>query len=239
MSIMLYNVEAIGHLHLASSSKKYQLPRQPDFEDLAYIELLPAKNFEQALQDLEGFSHIWVLFWMDRVSGYKPKVRPPGTGQKYGLFSTRSPHRPNPIGLSCVRLLQVKGRKLWIQGCDMLDQTPILDIKPYLAQQESYPEATRGWLEEKVEPARVVWSEHLYEQLLEKASVEPYLDPKAIERRLCTDPFPTSYNRLKIDGDRFEMASGRWRIKGRYQKEELSSPVFYIERVEIAPEKAS
>jgi tRNA-Thr(GGU) m(6)t(6)A37 methyltransferase TsaA len=237
MSIMSYNVEAIGRLHLASPSKKYQLPRQPDFQDRACIELLPSRNFEQALSGLEGFSHIWVLFWMDKVSGYKPKVRPPGMNQKCGLFSTRSPHRPNPIGLSCVRLIRIQGRRLWIQGCDMLDQTPILDLKPYLSHQESYPEATRGWLEERTKPAVVHCASELHHWLLEKALEDPYLDPKAIIRRLETDPKPSDYNRLKIEEDRFELASGRWRITGRYQKGVDSLEGFYLEKIELAPER--
>jgi tRNA-Thr(GGU) m(6)t(6)A37 methyltransferase TsaA len=238
MAIMSYNVEAIGYVHIGVPSKKYQLPRQPDLENQSlkpvYVELLAHRDFEKALEGLSGFSHLWILFWMDRVKGYKPKVRPPGLDRKCGLFSTRSPHRPNPIGLSCVKLLAVEGRRLWIQGCDMLDKTPVLDIKPYLAHQESHPLARRGWLDEREPEALVDWQEGLYQELQEKSIEDNYLDPVAIERRLKIDSIPSHYNRLTIKGDSFEMASGKWRFKGLYQLEANGQKKFFIQKVEAA-----
>jgi tRNA-Thr(GGU) m(6)t(6)A37 methyltransferase TsaA len=232
MSIMSFNIEAIGYLRLERPSKKYQLPRQPDFKDKACIELLPGYNFEQALFGLEGFSHIWVLFWMHEVKHYKPKVRPPGMEKKWGVLATRSPHRPNPIGLSCVKLLEYQGRKIWIEGCDMLENTPILDIKPYLAHQECYPQATKGWTLQKKQ-ASVKWNPELYDLLLEQAKKDSYLDPQALERRLSADPEPSHYNRLKRIGVHFEIASGQWRFKGRCLQED-ETLCFWVDSLEEA-----
>lgn len=230
MSIMSYNVEAIGYLRLERPSKKYQLPRQPESSEPACIELLPGKNFEQALEGLEQFSHLWILFWMHEVTGYKPKVRAPGIEKKLGLFATRSPHRPNPIGLSCVKLIKVESRKIWIEGADILDGTPILDVKPYLAHKEAFSQAKMGWIEKRIE-AKIEWETGLYQKLELLAVEDPYLNPLALERRLRLDPLPSYYNRLKIDGNQFEMASGRWRFKGTFHFNEEKIPFFLIQSV--------
>ena len=113
-------------------------------------------NFEQALQSLEGFERVWVVFGFHESHGWLPKVRPPrGEGEKRGVFATRSPHRPNRIGLSCVRLLKVDGRSLLIEGHDLLEGTPIYDIKPYIPQADAFPNAIAGWVDELPEPLEV------------------------------------------------------------------------------------
>ena len=109
------------------------------------LELRP--EFEAGLVDIEGFSHLYVIWVFDRVSGYHLTAHPPSDNRPHGVFATRSPQRPNPIGLTVVRLLGREGPRLHVRGIDMLDGTPILDIKPYLS---SIPEAElrRGWLAE-------------------------------------------------------------------------------------------
>jgi tRNA-Thr(GGU) m(6)t(6)A37 methyltransferase TsaA len=116
----------------------------------ARIELLAGRNFEHALEDLARWELIWVLFWFHHNAGWRPKVLPPRstTGRK-GVFSTRSPHRPNPIGMSVVRLERVDGLTLEILDADMLDGTPVLDLKPYVAYTDAHPRAGNGWLEEE------------------------------------------------------------------------------------------
>ena len=105
-------------------------------------------GLEQALTDLEGFDRIWLLYRFHHNQNWKPMVVPPrGPAVKRGVFATRAPYRPNAIGLSAVRLVRIEGRKLYIRGFDLLDQTPIYDIKPYLAYADSHPEAALGWLE--------------------------------------------------------------------------------------------
>ncbi len=103
---------------------------------------------EQVLQDLDGFERVWLIFAFDRSQGWKSKVKPPRGGPKRGVFATRSPHRPNSIGLSAVELIKVKGRILYLKGVDLLDQTPVLDIKPYVPYADSFPDAKAGWIDE-------------------------------------------------------------------------------------------
>ncbi|RMH62941.1 MAG: tRNA (N6-threonylcarbamoyladenosine(37)-N6)-methyltransferase TrmO [Zetaproteobacteria bacterium] len=141
--------QPIGIVH-SDYKERYAAPRQPTLgaPAPAVIELNPGMNFEQALKDLDGFSHLWVIYWMHLNRGWNPTVLPPrGPKIRRGLFATRAPHRPNRIGLSAVRLLAVQGRCLSIEGHDMLDGTPVLDIKPYLSYADAFPDASLGWAE--------------------------------------------------------------------------------------------
>lgn len=109
------------------------------------LEIQP--EFEPGLTDIEGFSHLFVIWAFDRSEGYQLVGTPPSDDRPHGVFATRSPRRPNPIGLTVVELLGREGRVLSVRGIDMLDGTPILDIKPYLS---SIPQERlrRGWLAE-------------------------------------------------------------------------------------------
>ena len=106
-----------------------------------------APEFEQGLTDIEGFSHLYVLWMFDRATGFDLMSKPPSDTREHGVFATRSPRRPNPIALTVVELLGRDGPRLRVRGIDMLDGTPILDIKPYLS---SIPDEKlrRGWLAE-------------------------------------------------------------------------------------------
>jgi tRNA (adenine37-N6)-methyltransferase len=110
------------------------------------LELRP--ELEAGLADIEGFSHLFVIWVFDRSQGYELLAQPPTADRPHGVFTTRSPRRPNPIGLTVVELLGRDGPRLRVRGVDMLDGTPILDIKPYLS---SIPEdrLRRGWLERR------------------------------------------------------------------------------------------
>lgn len=109
------------------------------------LEILP--ELEAGLTDIEGFSHLFVIWCFHRSEGYELVGRPPTDDRPHGVFATRSPRRPNPIGLTVVRLLERKGSALRVRGVDMLDGTPILDIKPYLSSVPS-EELRRGWIAE-------------------------------------------------------------------------------------------
>lgn len=124
-----------------------QIPKGPGARHDAEGVLEIRPEFEAGLADIEGFSHLYVLWIFDRVDGFDLTARPPTDDRPHGVFATRSPRRPNPIGLTVVRLLSRDGRSLRVRGVDMLDGTPILDIKPYLS---SIPEEKlkRGWLAE-------------------------------------------------------------------------------------------
>jgi tRNA-Thr(GGU) m(6)t(6)A37 methyltransferase TsaA len=109
------------------------------------IELLP--GLVDGLMDLQGFERIWVLCVLDRTGFRGLKVVPYRDIHPHGLFATRAPARPNPIGLSCVRLTGIRGHILDIEEVDILDGTPVLDIKPYIPEYDAYPEARAGWVE--------------------------------------------------------------------------------------------
>ena len=104
-------------------------------------------QFEPGLSDIEGFSHLFVLWEFDRSKGFDLSGTPPSDNRPHGVFATRSPRRPNPIGLTVVELLGRKGCELHVRGLDMLDGTPILDIKPYLSSVPA-EKLRRGWLAE-------------------------------------------------------------------------------------------
>ncbi len=107
-------------------------------------------EFEAGLTDIEGFSHLYVIWAFDRSEGYTLLVTPPSDNRQHGIFATRAPRRPNPIGLTVVELLRREGRVLRVRGVDMLDGTPILDIKPYLSN-VAQDRLRRGWLAEAEE----------------------------------------------------------------------------------------
>jgi len=139
-------VQPIGVVRSPYTDTK-QIPKGLAAEHRAegVLEILP--QFAAGLLDVEGFSHLYVIWLFDRVSGYDLLASPPSDTRQHGVFATRSPRRPNPIGLTVVELLRREGSKLYVRGVDMLDGTPILDIKPYLSSVPAN-ELRRGWLAE-------------------------------------------------------------------------------------------
>lgn len=110
---------------------------------IEFVEGVPSAAF----RDLAGFEHIWLVFVFHRSEGWKAEVRPPRGGGKRSVLATRSPHRPNPIGLSAVELVAVEERILRVRGMDLLDGTPILDIKPYVPYADAFPSSRAGWID--------------------------------------------------------------------------------------------
>lgn len=102
---------------------------------------------EETIQDLKGFDRIWLIFVFHLSEGWKNSVKPPRGGPKRSVLATRSPHRPNSIGLSAVELVRIEGRTLHLRGVDLLDGTPVLDIKPYVSYADSFPDAKAGWVD--------------------------------------------------------------------------------------------
>ena len=149
-SISSVTVSPIGVIH-SPYQEKFAVPRQPGLVNAinAQLELLPPYNDPHCVRGLEAFSHLWLmfLFHQNGTAEWHPTVRPPrlGGNQRVGVFATRSPFRPNPIGLSCVRLLGIEGAILRISDVDMLDGTPLLDIKPYLPDCDVFPAERTGW----------------------------------------------------------------------------------------------
>jgi tRNA (adenine37-N6)-methyltransferase len=100
-----------------------------------------------ALDNIESFERIWLIYWMDRAGPFKTRVVPYRDTQEYGMFATRAPNRPNPIGMSAVCLLRREGRVLYVSDIDILDNTPLLDLKPYVPSFDAFPVSRSGWLD--------------------------------------------------------------------------------------------
>ncbi len=151
------NLTSIG-LISSCYKEKFGIPRQPGLVTAAKAQLLLDESFsEECIRELDGFSHIWLqfVFHQTQSQGWKQMVRPPrlGGNKKVGVFASRSTFRPNPIGLSVVELenIEIKSSKLvlHLKGCDLVDGTPVLDIKPYLPYVDAIPEAKAGYAKEK------------------------------------------------------------------------------------------
>ena len=142
----MFSPQPIGHVRSPYQSAQ-QVPKglgaKHDAEGV--LEILP--EFETGLTDIEGFSHLIVLWEFDRSAGFELLGTPPSDNRPHGVFATRSPRRPNPIGFTVVELLRREGRMLHVRGVDMLEGTPILDIKPYLSS-IAMEKLKRGWLAE-------------------------------------------------------------------------------------------
>ena len=163
---------------------KFGIPRQSRENSpiLTRIVFEPEFSMREALRGIEGYSHLWLLWGFSEVDSWSPTVRPPrlGGNKRMGVFATRSPFRPNPIGLGSVKLIRVENGELIVSGADVLDGTPIYDIKPYLSFSDSHPEAKNGFAEEtKDYELEIVWS-NLPITDLEKADLEYILrqDPR-------------------------------------------------------------
>lgn len=103
---------------------------------------------EETLADLAGFDYVWIIAWLHLNQGFRAKVAPPrDPDHPRGLFATRAPHRPNPIGLSAARVLEVHGHVVELERVDLLDGTPVLDLKPYVPYADAFPNAKAGWLD--------------------------------------------------------------------------------------------
>ncbi|MDH4299805.1 MAG: tRNA (N6-threonylcarbamoyladenosine(37)-N6)-methyltransferase TrmO [Dehalococcoidia bacterium] len=128
---------------------KDQVPNQGyRSKKIARIEVF--KEFEEGLQDIEGFSHIVVIYWFHRSRGYHLSVKTPWDDIPHGLFATRSPHRPCPLGLTVAQLVAREGNVLKVKGLDAIDGTPVLDIKPYISSIDEQSAVKSGWLEGKL-----------------------------------------------------------------------------------------
>jgi tRNA-Thr(GGU) m(6)t(6)A37 methyltransferase TsaA len=140
----MFSIEPIGTVR-SPYTDTGQIPKGPGAEHSAEGVLELRAELEPGLTDIEGFSHLYVLWVFDRAVGHDLMAHPPIDDRPHGVFATRSPRRPNPIGLTVVRLLRRDGARLMVRGVDMMDGTPIVDIKPYLSSVPA-EEIRRGWL---------------------------------------------------------------------------------------------
>ncbi len=217
-------------------TEKFGIPRQPGMvkSSSAYVQLFPPYNREEMVRGLEQFSHIWVQFYFHETvaEGWKPTVRPPWLGgqKRVGVFACRSPHRPNHLGLSVVRLEAVrwskKGTVLELSGIDFLDHTPVLDIKPYVPYSDSVLSAKGGYAVGTVPEVQVVFSGQAKAfcdeyQLKTARTIE-----KLISEMIGQDPRPAIQKKNKAD---FGMLLWDVNIRWRVEKD-----CFYVESCAFA-----
>ena len=191
---MEFSMEPIARIH-TDFSTKFGVPRQSGLVEALEAEIIfePPYREPAALRGLEGFSHLWLVWVFHQAAGrpWSPTVRPPrlGGNRRMGVFATRSPFRPNPVGLSAVKLAGIEavgpsGPVLRVRGADLVDGTPILDIKPYLPYADCIPEASGGFAPQ---PALAPLTVEIPPALLERVPPERR---EALEAVLAQDPGP-------------------------------------------------
>nr|WP_283777857.1 tRNA (N6-threonylcarbamoyladenosine(37)-N6)-methyltransferase TrmO [Sansalvadorimonas sp. 2012CJ34-2] len=228
-------VQPVGFIR-SCYREKFGIPRQPGLATSARarLELSGACNCLEAVNGLGDFSHIWVqfLFHGTQAEGWRPTVRPPRLGgdKRVGVFATRSTHRPNPLGLSVVKLegIHQDNGQVWLElsGIDLLDGTPVVDIKPYLPWADSVTEATSGFAPEPPENHPVLFTDEALEQCRQYQQQTGHPFQQLIMELLSQDPRPAYLKkRSRSDyGVRLWGCNIRWRVT------EKGFEVFSIER---------
>lgn len=221
----------IAHIETDFPSK-FGIPRQSGLADTrGRIVFEERYQNPDALRGIEEYSHLWILWKFSEVfmDDWKPTVRPPrlGGNQRVGVFATRSPFRPNPIGLSCVKLDKVEitekyGPVLYVTGADLMDGTPIFDIKPYLPYVDSYPDARGGFAEKRKEYRLEVLIPEEAEKLFDDNELE------VLKQILSQDPRPSYQNdperiygmdyagmniRFKVNGEKLLVCGIEWKLQ--------------------------
>ncbi len=138
--------EPIGYIETPFDDKQW-IPRQGRYDKAARGIVVVFPEFSQGLKTLELFNYCWLLFHFDKSRKYDLLQYPPGENRPHGVFSIRSPRRPNGIGMTVVKIEKVDENKIWFSGADMIDGTPLIDIKPYVEQIDSVPGAGNGWID--------------------------------------------------------------------------------------------
>ncbi|MFU2092033.1 tRNA (N6-threonylcarbamoyladenosine(37)-N6)-methyltransferase TrmO [Gallibacterium anatis] len=207
-------------------SEKFSVPRQPELapHGKGILQLLPPYNIPEAVRGIEQFSHLWLIFQFDRIAAGKwsPTVRPPrlGGNERIGVFASRSTHRPNSLGLSKVKLERVEIRAqqvlLHLGSVDLVNGTPIFDIKPYIAYADSQPDADSGFAQQKpTAQLQVEFTASAQQQLAEFSVVYPDLSP-LVQEVLQQDPRP-AYQRRQLSDRIYGMTlwdiNVQWRMK--------------------------
>ena len=210
---MKFEFEQIAHME-CGYREKFGIPRQAGLADAVIGRIVFEEKYRNAdaLRGLEGFSHIWViwLFSENEGGGFSPTVRPPrlGGNRRMGVFATRSPNRPNPVGLSCVKIEAIEGTDIVVSGADLMDGTPILDIKPYIPYADMKPEAAEGFAAKPEDHLNVKFE-----------CICPEEIKKALEQTLSLDPRP----RYQSDPERvYGLNYEKYNIKFTVDGDELT-----------------
>lgn len=213
----------IGYVH-SCFKEKFGIPRQPGLVKQAhgFIKLLDNPDLKTAIRALESFSHIWLIFVFHEHGSrnWKPSIRPPrlGGAKKVGVLASRSPHRPNPIGLSAVKLERIDpdapgGPEIHVSGIDLLDGTPVLDLKPYIPYADSIAEANAGWAEEPIHRTEVEFTEQAVASIKKRSKLSGYENLKAlIVEMLEIDPRP-AFQKRRMPAENPEAQGTRYGFK--------------------------
>ena len=230
-------LKPIGFIH-SSQLEPYQASRQPD--SLRAPAIIEVNNqYLQGLQDLNGCSHIWLIFGFHHNENWKPLVQTPRSDRKIGVFATRAPYRPNPLGLSCVSLISIEKNILQIGPNDLLDGTPIYDIKPYLSEYDSITETQISWLKTSThKKMKITFSPTADDELdfLKRNGLKE-LRP-FITRQLEYDPTNASKKRVEKNSSYWTLSYRTWRvdflstddtigimaIRSGYSEDEIANP---------------
>ena len=229
----MYTFNVIGKVY-CDEQYKFEAPRQGVFSSAsAFIELESCYGGD-AIADLAGFERIWVVFVFHRnlEAQWKARVAPPCAPEKrkYSVFATRAPYRPNPVGISCVKLERIDGRRLYISAHDLLDGTPVLDIKPYIPCADAFPEAAAGWHDELALPE---WKVAYGEKFLQQAEfLREHGAPDMVnfcDVQLVRDPFNRKRRRVTVQVENDAVIGCRtWRLHFKFDAEK-----YHITMVEI------
>ena len=205
----MYSISPIGYIE-SPYKEKFAVPRQPSLVSAATsrVRLTGESNCPEALRGIEQFSHIWLLFLFDQnlEQGWKPTVRPPrlGGNERIGVFASRATFRPNGIGMSAVEIKGItqQGDQMYLDlgNVDLVDGTPIIDIKPYIPYSDSINDAKGGYAEEQPATSNVVFSNQSESLLLSRANGE--MEKQVIEQVLAQDPRP-AYKKNKPDSKEY------------------------------------
>ncbi len=208
-------LQSIGVVR-SSLDERASAARQPAASNGAEGTIELNDDLEDALSELASFDRIWVLFWFHLNAGWRPKVLPPRSERRRGVFATRSPHRPNPIGLSAVRLVSIEGLTLHVADLDILDGSPVFDIKPYVAYADAFPDASTGWLARPSDPISTydVTFSALADAQLAFVREQTGFDLRArLIDVLSLGPTPHAYRRIKRDERSALIAAKEWRAR--------------------------
>lgn len=207
------NLKPIGVFE-SEQVEPYQAGRQPDeFGLTGKIKLNSGENFEQAVQDLDGCSHIWVIFGFHLNQNWKPLVQTPRSAKKIGVFATRAPYRPNPIGMSLVKLISVNGLEITVGENDILNESPIFDIKPFHPEHDTVQDAKIDWLDNSSLEKHSISFSPFAENQLEFLELNNIREIRAfVIRQLEYDPTNKNKKRVEPYQSYWTLAYRTWRI---------------------------
>lgn len=202
---MKFEFSPIGYVR-SPFKDRFGVPRQPGLAAAAkgVIQINPDESLKIALRELDQFSHLWIVFVFHDHGGksWRPSIRPPRLGgqKKVGVLASRSPHRPNPIGISAVEIEKIDfdaegGPQVFVHGIDLIDGTPVLDIKPYIPYADSIPAANPGWASEPIPKHPIAWEASAVRDLKKLARDDFEKHKSMIDSLLELDPRPASQQR--------------------------------------------